>query len=93
MGGKAKSGVGLAAAIQVLTFFFWSTPPIRVQFTLNSTHNEGVLQKRKKGKHLLSCPICVTFSPNGHRARVPGHIAFAYLDKRLTTVVLHMLAD
>ena len=92
MGGQAKSGTHLAVAIQVLTFFF-SALPMWVQFTLNSTHNGVFSKKEKKGKHLLSCPVCVTFSPNRHQARVPCHIAFAYRGKRLNTVVLDMLAD
>ena len=47
MGDEAKSGTHLAAAILALTFFFWSIPPFRVQFTLNSILNGGVLQKKK----------------------------------------------
>ena len=46
MGDEAESGAHLAVAIQVLTFFFWRTPPFRTHFTLNSTH-DGVSSKKK----------------------------------------------
>ena len=51
MGDEAKSRTHLAAANQVLTFFFfsfWSSSSFWLQFSLNSAHNGGVLQKNIK---------------------------------------------
>ena len=67
MGGEAKSGVHLAVAIQVLTFYFWRTPPFWAQFTLNSTHNEE--SSKKKGQHCFAAPFV---SPTAQIVIEPG---------------------
>ena len=88
MGNEAKSGIHPAVAI----FFFGAHHYFGCNFSINSTHHGGFLQK-KKGQHLICCSFHVTFGPNCHRARITCQNASTYRDRRLNTVVLAMLDD